>query len=123
MGKGKGSEDVETESAGITILRSLTQRVVAEIGELQKDTEHREFFFFFNMREADGRQEGEIERWEERDVSRCCPQGNREEGLVLSRKDLASFPGAGGKGERLDGRGGWRTGDAQRAPTGIPFSL
>lgn len=47
MGKGEGSEDVETESVGITILRSLTQRVVAEIGKLEKNTEHREFFFFF----------------------------------------------------------------------------
>lgn len=45
-GRERGSEDVETESVGVTILRSLMQRVVAEISKLEKDTEHREFFFF-----------------------------------------------------------------------------
>lgn len=104
VGKERASEDVETESGGITILRSLMQRVVAEIGKLEKDTEHRDFLFFylfFNTREADGRREGEAERWERTGVSvGVAPRAAERRRASAEQKGPSQLPWHRREGER-----------------------
>lgn len=64
----RGGEEVETVSVGITILRSLTQIVEAEIGSWRRISSMGSFFFsFFKMREGEWKKSGEREKlkvWE-----------------------------------------------------------
>lgn len=53
----RGSEEVQMERAGTTILRSLTQRVGAEIGSWRQI---RSAEVFFQTREPEWRREGEL---------------------------------------------------------------
>lgn len=49
-------------NAGRTILRSLTQRVEAEISSWRRIQSMGNFFFFFKMREGEWKKSGEREK-------------------------------------------------------------